>query len=191
MLFVISAPSGAGKTTIIKELRKLHPELKFSVSATTRTKRWGENEGKDYYFISKEEFERRITANEFIEWEEVHGNYYGTLKSEVEKCITSGVNMLFDVDVKGALSIKKQFPECTTIFINAPKEDIINRLKSRNTESDDEVNKRIARMEMELTYKDKFDFIVENKSDMDGLKSAVNTIIEIINKLIKKEIKCQ
>src|SRR4030095_14402334 len=120
MLFVISAPSGAGKTTIIKELFKEMPELKFSVSATTRKKRDGEQHGKDYFFLADEEFDEKIHAGEFAEWEQVHINRYGTLKSEVEKYINSEHHLVFDVDVKGALSLKKLYPEAVIIYVDVP-----------------------------------------------------------------------
>jgi guanylate kinase len=181
MLFVISAPSGAGKTTIIREIFKLLPEILFSVSATTRKKRYAEKEGKDYYFISREEFETKIKNNEFIEWEEVHGELYGTLKNEIKKGLEGKADMIFDVDVKGALSIKKFYPDAVTFFIDAPKEEIIERLKKRHTESDAQMNTRILRMETEIRLKDRFDHIVDNQSKPGGLQIAVNEIINIIN----------
>lgn len=181
MLFVISAPSGAGKTTIIREIFKNLPEMKFSVSATTRKMRNGEKEGKDYYFVSREEFEIMIKNNEFIEWEEVHGELYGTLKRELQKGTDNQVDMIFDVDVKGALSIKKLYPEAVTIFIDAPKNEIIERLRNRRTESEEELNKRIRRMDSELKLKDGFDHVVENNTGrLGGLQSVVNEIINII-----------
>ena len=182
MLYVICAPSGAGKTTIIKEIFKLLPEIKFSVSATTRSMRNGESEGKDYYFVTREEFETKIRNNEFIEWEEVHGELYGTLKSEMDKGLDKLCDMIFDVDVKGALSIKKLYPDAVTIFIDAPKEEIIERLKNRRTESNAQLMKRIERMESELKLKDKFDHIIDNQSKPGGLHKAVNEIISIIKK---------
>lgn len=182
MLFVISSPSGGGKTTIIRELFSILPGLRFSVSATTRPKRKIEKEGKDYYFITKKEFEDRITTGDFVEWEQVHGQYYGTLKSEVDKYINSSLDLVFDVDVKGALNIKKLYPKAVSIFIEAPRDDLVKRLKKRSTETDDEIKKRLERMDMELSYKDKFDFSVVNNSGADGIKNAVNEIINIINK---------
>jgi guanylate kinase len=182
MLFVISAPSGAGKTTIIRELFKLLPDLRFSVSATTRAKRVNETDGKDYYFISREKFEKKIKNNEFIEWEEVHDNLYGTLKSEVENNIDKPYDIIFDVDVKGALSIKKIFPGAVTIFLDAPKDDLLERLKKRKTEPEELIQKRLNRMEMELKFKDRFDYIVLNRTSTEGAKKAVNNIIEIIKR---------
>jgi guanylate kinase len=180
MLFVISAPSGAGKTTIIHEIFKQMPELGFSVSATTRKLRNGEANGKDYYFISHDEFEKKKENNEFAEWESVHGEFYGTLKKEIEEDINNHSNTILDVDVKGALSIKKLYPDAVSIFIDAPKEEIIKRLRGRKTESEEQLQKRIERMELELGEKDKFDYIVINKTNPDGIKIAVEEIMEII-----------
>ena len=182
MLFVISAPSGAGKTTIIRELFNILPGLRFSVSATTRPGRKIEKNGKDYYFITRQEFEEKISKGEFIEWEEVHGNLYGTLKSEVEKYLDNPLDLVFDVDVKGALNIKKIFPKSVCIFIDGPREELIERLKKRSTESESEIKKRRERMDMELSYKDRFDYIVVNRSVPGGIKQAVNEIVNIINK---------
>ena len=185
MLFVISAPSGAGKTTIIRELFNILPGLRFSVSATTRPKRKIEKEGKDYYFISKQEFEDRVKKGDFAEWEEVHGQFYGTLKSEIDKSFSDGLNgldMVFDVDVKGALHIKQIYPKAVSIFIDAPRDELIKRLKKRSTETDDEIKKRLTRLDMELSYKDKFDYTVQNNSSPDGIKKAVLEIVNIISK---------
>ena len=180
MLFVICAPSGAGKTTIIKNLFKELQELEFSVSSTTREIRNNEEEGRDYYFIKKEEFEKKIKDGSFIEWEEVHGCYYGTLKSEITKERKGDV--VFDVDVYGALSIKKLYPEAVTIFIDVPREQLVARLRNRKTETENQIIKRIERMDMELELKDKFDFIVDNRDRPDGTAKVVNEIINIINK---------
>lgn len=180
MLFVISAPSGAGKTTVIKEMFNVLPDLAFSVSATTREKRNDEIDGKDYYFIKKEEFDKKVGNNEFVEWEEVHGHLYGTLKSELKKGETHDI--IFDVDVIGALSIKKLYPQAVTIFIDAPRVEMIDRLKRRRTEDEEEIKKRIARIDMELEFKKDFDYTVLNKSSEEGVKKAVEEIIKIINK---------
>ncbi len=177
MLFVISAPSGAGKTTIIRELFKKIPGLNFSVSATTRRKRERETKGKDYHFITLEEFNKLRDENEFAEFEEVHGNYYGTLKSEIRKCLESGGNLVFDLDVKGALSIKKLYPEAVSIFIDVPVDELIRRLKKRNTESGEEIEKRASRIKMEVEMKKEFDFVVDNSH---GLEDAVNATAKII-----------
>lgn len=180
MLFVISAPSGAGKTTIIHEIFRKMPELRFSVSATTRKQRVGEENGKDYYFISHDEFEDKKVNNEFAEWECVHGEFYGTLKSEIEVSINGSAGTVLDVDVKGALSIKKLYPDAVTIFIDAPKQEIIKRLRGRRTESEEQLKKRIERMELELGEKDKFDYVILNNTNPEGIKTAVEKITEII-----------
>jgi guanylate kinase len=187
MLFVVCAPSGAGKTTILKEIFKFFPFLSFSVSATTRKIRGGEQNEKDYYFISKEDFDNKIKRNEFIEWEVVFGEYYGTLKVEVEKYLTNKHDIVFDVDVKGALSIKQLYPEAITIFIYAPKNEIVERLKRRKTESAEELGKRIKRMELELGLLDQFDYAIVNESKPGGLENAVNDLKKIITNYINKK----
>jgi len=181
MLFVISAPSGAGKTTIIKALFKENPDLKFSVSATTRAKRAGEQEGKDYYFLTDEEFDKKLANNEFAEWENVHGKRYGTLKIEIEKYINSPVNLVFDVDVKGALTIKKLYPRAVMIFIDVPAKQLLSRLHKRNTETDDQIKKRGERIEMEIKEKVKFDYVVDNSDGSGRLVRAVKDLNKIIN----------
>ncbi len=184
MLFVICAPSGAGKTTIIHELFKIFPDLAFSVSATTRSKRPNETDGKDYHFISMDEFLSKKANNEFIETEEVHGNYYGTLKSEAEPFLKSNKHMIFDVDVKGALSIKKMYPEAVTVFIDVPYEELVRRLKNRNTETEEQIEKRASRIKMEVELKEKFDHIVDNSK---GLESAVKEVEKIIKNNISNK----
>src|ERR1043166_6684039 len=147
-LFVISAPSGCGKTTIAREILKRHPEVVFSVSATTRKKREKEIHGKDYFFLAKEEFENKIRNGELIEWEEIYGDYYGTLKSEIDAGLNAGRSILFDVDVKGALSIKKKYPNDTVlIFIDPPSVEILTeRLTNRKTEDPETIRKRLERV---------------------------------------------
>lgn len=181
MLFVICASSGAGKTTIIRELFKKFPAISFSVSATTRKKRPMETDGKDYHFISVDEFNKRKADNDFIETEEVHGNFYGTLKSEVEPFLNSKDIMILDVDVKGALNIKDLYPEAVTVFIDVPYEVLVNRLKNRNTETEAEIEKRSSRIKMEAELKHKFDYIVDNSA---GIDKAVSETEKIINKYI-------
>jgi len=182
MLFVISAPSGAGKTTIIRNLYKIFPDLKFSVSATTRSKRKNETDGKDYYFITTDEFKHKVENGEFAEWEVVYGNYYGTLKSELEKCLGTGNDMIFDVDVKGGLSIKKLYPESLIFFIDVPPAELIERVKKRGSETEGQLKKRAERISLEIAEKNKFDCIIDNRNQPGGLKKAVNEITKIINK---------
>ena len=183
MLLVVSAPSGAGKTTIVKEILKAYPNFGFSVSATTRSKRPGEVDGKDYFFLPRSEFEKKIAAGELVEHEEIYSNYYGTLKSEVEKALSNGKDIVFDVDVNGGLSIKNKFPEAVLIFIKPPSiETLRNRLKGRGSETDEQIDRRMERVEMELEKSAGFDYIVTN----DELKRAVNGVFGIINKKRKE-----
>ncbi|HEY9166920.1 MAG TPA: guanylate kinase [Candidatus Kryptonia bacterium] len=178
-LLVISAPSGGGKTTIVQEILKRFPAFRFSVSATTREKRKGETDGKDYFFLTRAEFEKKIADGDLVEHEEIYSNYYGTLKSEIEKALTNGENIVFDVDVNGALSIKKKFPEAILIFVRPPTLEILrNRLEGRGSESAEQVNRRMARVPMELEKGAGFDYIVIN----DDLKRAVDEVFEIVAK---------
>ncbi len=178
-VIVITAPSGAGKSSIVRKLLKQMHELAFSVSCTTREKRLGEEHGKDYFFISAEEFKKRITNNEFAEHEEVYpGKFYGTLKSEIENMWNNLQVAVFDIDVKGAVNLKKQFGnDALTIFIQPPsKESLINRLKNRATEDDKSLKARIKRSEEELAYADKFDKIVLNR-DFDTAYMRVKNLV--------------
>jgi guanylate kinase len=184
-IFAFSAPSGAGKTTILKQVLKDYPEIVFSVSATTRKKRSDEVDGREYFFISEEEFKKKIDNDEFIEWENFFGYYYGTLKSSVNKNIEEGKSVFLELDVKGALNIKKLYPDSVLIFIEPPSfEELIKRLKKRNTETEEDFNKRIERAEMELSLKDKFDYFVVN----NFLDKAVSEVREIIEKNKKENV---
>ena len=176
---IISAPSGSGKTTICKYLQKLDSSIKFSVSCTTRQKRANEVEGKDYFFITNEEFEKKINDAKFIEWEQIHGNfYYGTLKSTLEKAINEDKRILLELDVKGAMSVKKLYPnKSLSIFIEPPSVEVLKlRLEKRGTDNDERIIKRLERLESELSYKSNFDYHVIN----DDLDQAVNEIMSII-----------
>lgn len=176
-IFVFSAPSGAGKTTILKQILERFPELVVSVSATTRKPREGEINGKDYFFISEGEFLSKINNHDFVEWEKFYDYYYGTLKSSVEDTLDLGNSMIFEVDVKGALSIKKVFPHAYLIFIQPPDiAELKRRLEARNTESNEDLRKRVERAEMELNFKDMFDYVVIN-SDLELAVEKVNGII--------------
>ena len=185
MFLVICAPSGAGKTTIIKEILKIFPFFKFSVSATTRKIRKGEQNGIDYYFISREDFEKKISNNEFVEWEMVYGDLYGTLKSEIDRSLKDGIDLILEVEVLGALSIKKLYPEAVTVFIKAPKNELIKRLKNRKTESETELDRRIERMEMEFGMKSRFDHVINNESGNEGIQKSVQQLKKILHKYIK------
>ncbi len=164
-MIVFTAPSGAGKTTLVKHLLDSYEFLDFSISATTRTKRPHETEGKDYYFLTPEEFKRRISADEFIEYEEVYEDqFYGTLRSEVDRIWDSGKAIIFDIDVKGAKNIKNLYgDQCLTIFVRPPSlEVLISRLTARATETEESLRKRIARIREEVTYEPIFDTVVVN-----------------------------
>ena len=164
-LIIFSAPSGAGKTTIVKHLLSQDLNLEFSISATSRPKRHTETHGKDYYFLSEEEFRRRIDNDEFLEWEEVyHGTFYGTLKSEVERIRRSGKNVLFDVDVVGGCNIKQYYgKEALAVFVQPPSiDELRNRLILRSTDAVEVIEKRVAKAEYELTFAPQFDCIIVN-----------------------------
>ncbi len=183
-IIVIAAPSGAGKTTITKCVLKNIPELVFSISATTRKKRFNEQDGIDYFFISEKEFVEKIEKNEFVEWEKTYDYYYGTFKSFLADNINSGKSVVLEIDVNGALSIKRMMPESVLIFIQPPSfEVLVERLKARKTENEQDLHKRIDRVKMEMGMADKFDYAVENNE----LEKAVKEVEEIIKKVITKE----
>lgn len=174
-LIIFSAPSGAGKTTIVRHLLEKNPELAFSVSATTRERRPHEVHGKDYYFLTKEEFEEKIRNNEFAEYEQVYqGTYYGTLKSEIERLRQEGKNLIFDVDVEGGLKIKKLYPkDALAIFVKVSSVEVLKeRLNNRNTESEAKRAERIAKAVKELMYEKLFDVVVENDNLEEALVKA-------------------
>ncbi|MAR75715.1 MAG: guanylate kinase [Candidatus Marinimicrobia bacterium] len=177
-LIAISAPSGTGKSTLCEEVRRKKPEIKFSVSCTTRPKRNYEKDGINYYFLTEDEFKSKIKNNELLEYEEVHGYYYGTLINTLKNAISSKELMLFDVDVNGAMSIKKKYPKNTlTVFILPPSiEDLKVRLINRGTDSRKIIKKRLERTNKEMKFKDKFDTFMIN----DDLSSAVKKLNEII-----------
>jgi guanylate kinase len=177
-LIVVSAPSGAGKTTIVKAMLAKYPSILFSVSAATRLKRETEAEGKDYFFLPRQEFERRIQAGELVEWEEIYGNLYGTLKFEVDKALSHGKAMLFDIDVKGGLSIKRVYPDDSVlIFIKPPSIEVLEaRLRGRKTEDETTFRRRMDRVTMELSMAPQFDYQVVN----DDLAAAINEVDAIV-----------
>ncbi|WP_300433820.1 guanylate kinase [Christiangramia sp.] len=184
-LIVFSAPSGSGKTTIVRHLLK-HQELKldFSISATSREPRENEVDGQDYYFLSLSDFKQKIKNDEFLEWEEVYrDNFYGTLKSEVERIWEKGKHVIFDIDVVGGLDIKHIYPERTlAVFVKPPSiEELKIRLKKRKTESDDKISMRVAKASIELATAPQFDFIIENNHLGTALKEAYNLVSSYVD----------
>ena len=182
-LIIFSAPSGAGKTTIVKQLLERGLNLEFSISATSRAPRPNELHGRDYYFISENEFKTRVAAGEFLEWEEVYsGICYGTLKSEVDRICNQGKNVIFDVDVVGGLNIKKHFGNrALAIFVQPPSvEELRVRLKNRQTETEEKIAMRIAKAEYEMTFAPQFDVIVVNQN----LETAVNEAEKLVRDFI-------
>jgi len=184
-LIVFSAPSGSGKTTIVRHLLGVEAlNLEFSISATSREKRGTEEEGKDYYYLSLQEFKNKIKHDEFLEWEEVYrDNFYGTLKTEVERIWAMGKNVIFDIDVSGGLRIKRKFPEQTlAIFVKPPSIDELKiRLKNRKTESEDKINMRVAKASAELATAPLFDVIVVNDDLDKALKEAQKLVNDFVN----------
>lgn len=179
-LLIFSAPSGAGKTTIVKHLlSKYGDKLAFSISATTRELRGDEVDGKDYYFISKEDFLHKVAKQEFIEFEEVYsGTFYGTLRAEVERIWALGKHVVFDIDVVGGLRLKSKFPnEALAIFVNPPSLEVLKtRLAGRGTDSEEKLQERYAKAELELSYSDKFD-VVLNNFDLENAKVEAETLV--------------
>jgi len=184
-LIVFSAPSGSGKTTIVRYLlSKPELNLDFSISAASRPPREDEVDGKDYYFLSLEDFKKKIKNDEFLEWEEVYrDNFYGTLKTEIDRIWASGKNVIFDIDVVGGLDIKQIYPEQTlAVFVKPPSiEELKIRLKKRKTESEDKINMRVAKASIELATAPQFDFIIENNNLQKALDEAYNLVSDFVN----------
>lgn len=183
-LFIFSAPSGSGKTTIVRTLLEKDLDLEFSISATSRPKRENETDGKDYYFLSADDFKEKIDKDEFVEWEEVYENrFYGTLKSELERIWNQGKHVIFDVDVIGGLRIKKKYPnKALSIFIMPPSiEELEKRLILRSTDSIEDIETRINKAKEELNYAEKFDIIIVN----DNLDNAIMESEKVVTNFIK------
>ena len=182
-LICVSAPSGSGKTTLCKAIRKLRPDLVWSVSCTTRGPRHDEVDGEDYHFKTKEEFLAMIEKGEFAEWENVHENYYGTLKSKLNDSIKNKETVLLELDVNGTSSIQKLYPSHSySIFIIPPSiEHLRERLKNRGSETDETINKRLKRFDKEMQFKDQFDTLLIN----DNIQVAINNFISKLDKITK------
>lgn len=184
-LIIFSAPSGSGKTTIVRHLLKTFPEkLAFSISATSRAPRGVEENGKDYYYLSLDDFKKKIDQNEFLEWEEVYANtYYGTLKSEVERLWASGKSVIFDIDVEGGLNLKNQFGEnALAVFVMPPSIKILEeRLRLRNTESAESIARRIDKAEKELKTAKLFDVFILNENLDAAFEKAEKVVGDFLN----------
>ncbi len=184
-LIVFSAPSGSGKTTIVRHLLAQDElNLGFSISATSRSARGKEVHGQDYYFISPEEFRDHIDKDEFVEWEEVYANnFYGTLKSEVERIWKEGKNVIFDIDVVGGLRVKEKFPERTlAVFVKTPSlEEMERRLRSRKTDTEEKIRERVAKAEKEMGFAPRFDVVLVN----DDLEKAKREAVDLVRSFIQ------
>lgn len=184
-LIIFSAPSGAGKTTIVRHLLKKFPNLSFSISATTRDLRGSEKHENDYYFITKEDFLHRVARQEFVEFEEVYsGTFYGTLRSEIERIWNEGKHVIFDIDVEGGLRLKRKYEDdALAIFVQPPSLEVLKeRLSGRGTDSQEKLQERFIKAEKELQYADKFDVILKNYDLDTACKEAEKLVSDFINK---------
>ena len=184
-LIIFSAPSGSGKSTIVNALLKKRNDLEFSISATSRAPRGTEQNGREYYFLTPDEFRKKIENGELLEWEEVYKDtYYGTLKSEIERITLKGKNVIFDVDVVGGVNIKKMYGDrALAIFIQPPSvEELEKRLVARGTDSPEKIKERVAKASEELTYAGRFDVVIVN----DDLDKAINETEKVIDDFLKK-----
>lgn len=184
-LIIFSAPSGAGKTTIVKHLLKKFPSICFSISATTRPSRGDEQHEKDYYFISQEDFLHKVAHQEFVEFEEVYnGTFYGTLRSEIERIWNDGKHVIFDIDVEGGLRLKRKYEDdALAIFVQPPSLDVLKeRLSGRGTDSEEKLQERFIKAEKELEYADKFDVVLKNYDLQVACAEAEKLVSDFINK---------
>jgi guanylate kinase len=183
-LIIFSAPSGAGKTTIVRHLLEKFPNLSFSISATTRDLRGAEKHENDYYFITKEDFLHRVARQEFVEFEEVYsGTFYGTLRSEIERIWNEGKHVIFDIDVEGGLRLKRKYEDdALAIFVQPPSLEVLKeRLSGRGTDSEEKLQERFIKAEKELKYADKFDVILKNHDLETACKEAEKLVTDFIN----------
>jgi len=183
-LLIFSAPSGSGKTTLVHHLLRNFSNIQFSISATSRERRAYETDGKDYHFLSPEDFRKKIAADEFVEWEEVYpGTYYGTLKSEIHRILSQGNSIIFDVDVQGGLNIKKQYgASALAVFVKVASIEILReRLINRNTESPEKLATRLAKAEEEMKFESAFDVVIVNHELEAAKKEAVALVNTFLN----------
>ena len=182
---IFSAPSGAGKTTIVRHLLNQNYNLEFSISACSRAKRGHEVDGKDYYFLSVEAFKNKIKSDDFLEWEEVyHDHFYGTLKSEIERIWSENKHVIFDVDVQGGINLKKYFGESAlAIFVKPPSiAHLENRLRGRETETEESIARRVGKAQLEMEFASKFDYVLLN----DDLETALNEAKNVVSSFLSK-----
>lgn len=178
-LLVVSGPAGCGKDTVVSKMIEKHPGIELSVSATTRPMRGYEEEGVHYFFLATETFERYIADKELVEWTRYVGNYYGTLRSQLEERMKKGITCVLVVEVQGAANIKKQYPDCTTVFIMPPNiDELERRLRCRGTESEEKVQRRLARAQEEIALKDDYDFQLMN-DDANLCAEELYTILQL------------
>ncbi|MBF0494798.1 MAG: guanylate kinase [Candidatus Omnitrophica bacterium] len=178
LILIISAPSGAGKTTIANKILKDDPDIKQTVSYTTRTPRTGEKNGREYFFISDEDFKKKIENKEFLEWEENFGKYYGTLKKQAEDILAGGKDVLLSIDVKGGKTVKAAYPASVSVFIMPPSvEALETRLTGRNTEKNEEIRRRLKEAEREIKAAEEYDYLLVNE-DLDKAVAELKTIIK-------------
>ncbi|MBL8004270.1 MAG: guanylate kinase [Candidatus Kapabacteria bacterium] len=177
---ILAAPSGSGKTTVAKYILQNYPQVQFSISSTTRSIRQNEVDGKDYYFLTREQFLEKIEKQEVVEYEEIYGNYYGTMKDELQRLEQNNIIILFDIDVLGALNLSKIFlTSAVLLYIAPPSLEVLEqRLRLRSTETEEQIQKRLSRAKMELTFQNQFDYVVVN----DSLEQTLSKVKEIIEK---------
>jgi guanylate kinase len=182
-LVIFAGPSGSGKTTIVRHLLGVYPRLAFSISACSRPMRVNERNGEDYYFLTTEQFKDKIEKEEFLEWEEVYpGSFYGTMRTEVERLWDAGRDVIFDIDVKGAMNLKEHYPDCSlSVFVHPPSiETLEERLKLRNTESPEVFKQRVNKAQFELSFASKFERIIYNDDLTDAFAEAEKLVGEFL-----------